>query len=192
MIDDSNHYCIGSRIHRNTLGLLTRRRDRSKSGWISAPRATAAPVETGREAAGEASPRRGTWPCPVAAVPRRRRGDGPRNQKLPRRNGSAKESEEKSGERRKWKAGELGARGGRERPSASGQTKWPSRFFGSGFCGVSGWPRLPFQVISARRGGAAADAVVGAGEPIGRQSPLGVGVARGVRCPRREAGSGVG
>jgi len=59
--------------------------------------------------------------------------------------------------------------------------------------GGSGWRRLPFQVISARRGGAAADAVVGAGEPIGRQSPLGVGVAAsGAHAEKRVAGWGNG
>jgi hypothetical protein len=48
-------------------------------------------------------------------------------------------------------------------------------------------------VISARRGGAAVDAVVGAGEPIGRQSPLGVAVAAsGAHAEKRVAGWGNG
>lgn len=48
-------------------------------------------------------------------------------------------------------------------------------------------------MISARRGGAAVDAVVGAGEPIGRQSPLGVAVAAsGAHAEKRVAGCGNG
>jgi hypothetical protein len=68
---------------------------------------------------------------------------------------------------------------GRERAGCDPtKTKWPPLFFSGG----SGRPRLPFffQVISARRGGAAADAVVGAGG----QKPARV---RGAAAPRHRA-----
>jgi len=42
------------------------------------------------------------------------------------------------------------------------------------------------QVISARRGGAAADAVVGAGGPIGRQNSPGSGGSRAASGARAE------
>lgn len=155
-----------------------------------------APVEAGRRRARLLLEERDqAWP--VAAAPQKPAAM-PRATNCQEVNEPAKESEEKSGERRKGEGGRrLGGAGwARERPGASGQVailprrNGPSLFF-SGAFGRAGLPCL-FQVISARRGGAAADAVVGAGGPIGRQDQPGFGrgrrVASAVRCPCPGAG----
>jgi len=137
-----------------------------------------APAERGREAAGEASPRRDAWPVP-AAPKRRLRLPAQRIARKKKRAGEGiGEIGETTEEGRGWKAA-----GGRVRPGASGQVAiLPRRngplFFFGGFGQAS--LAFFFQVISARRGGAAADAVVGAGG----QKPARV---RGAAAPRHRA-----
>lgn len=151
-----------------------------------------APAERGGR--GEASPREETWPslacssCPLGTG-----GDGPRR-KLP---GGKRAGEGIGGETGRADEGGAagGARAGRLR-SYQDEGKWLLPLF---FRGVRACPFF-FQVISAGRGGAAADAVVGAaraaGGPIGRhwqrQDQPGFGrgrrAASAVRCPCPGAG----
>jgi hypothetical protein len=132
-----------------------------------------APAERGREAAGEACPRREAWP--VAAAPRSRLRL-PAQRIARKKNEPAKESGKPGRQRRKGEEGGWGAseydraRAGRLR---SYQDEMAPLFFVG-------------QVISARRGGAAADAVVGAGGPIGRQNSPGSGGSRAASGARAE------